>query len=99
MYSDNDNNDDDDDDQVRSQEPITQMVRVRVAHTQTPGPRQAAGEENCAELEKMWVDFNSSASATATNLNNPINESPANTTRDILEAICARWVFYEQEKM
>ena len=44
------------------------MVRVRVAHTQTPGPRQAAGEENCAQLEKMWVEFNSSASATATNL-------------------------------
>ena len=79
-----------DDDQVRSQEPITQMVRARVAHAQTPGARQAAEEAGCAELEKMWVEFNSSASATATNLNNPINEAPANSTQDILEAICAR---------
>ena len=67
------------------------MVRVRVAHTQTPGARQTAGEEACAELERMWVEFNTSASATATNLNDAINEGPANSTQDILEAICARW--------
>ena len=77
---------------VRSdkQEPITQMVRVRVAHAQNSGARQVAEEGGCVELERMWVEFNSSASATATNLNNPVNVGPANSTQDILEAICAR---------
>ena len=74
------------------------MVRARVAHAQSPGARQAAEEAGCAELEKMWVEFNSSASATATNLNNPINEGPANTTQNILETICARWVFMRRRK-
>ena len=76
---------------VRSdKEPITQMVRVRVAHAQNSGARQVAEEGGCVELERMWVEFNSSASATATNLNNPVNVGPANSTQDILEAICAR---------
>ena len=71
-------------------EPLTQMVRVRVAHAQNSGARQVTEEGGCVELERMWAEFNSSASATATNLNNPINEAPANSTQDILEAICAR---------
>ena len=71
-------------------EPLTQMVRVRVAHAQSSGARQVSEEGGCVELEKMWAEFNSSASATATNLNNPINEAPANSTQNILEAICAR---------
>ena len=64
------------------------MVRVRVAHAQNSGARQVAEEGGCVELERMWVEFNSSASAT--NLNNPVNEGPANSTQDILEVICAR---------
>merc|ERR1712078_823725 len=73
-----------------NKEPITQMVRVRVAHAQNSGARQVTEEGGCVELERMWVEFNSTASATATNLNNPINEAPANNTQNILEAICAR---------
>ena len=46
--------------------------------------------QQCRDLEKLWEAFNISASATAETLSGTVNESAGDSTRDILQTICAR---------
>ena len=68
--------------------PVKEMMKDRKAHVK----RQAPEGQGCQDLEKLWQDFNTSASATAQTFNDIVsnNEGPANSTTDILTAICAR---------
>ena len=68
--------------------PVKEMMKGRKAHVK----RQSAEGQGCQDLEKLWQDFNTSASATAQTFNDVVtdNEGSANATVDILNAICAR---------